>query len=71
MMSVHTHCCSSALSNFWLPGFSFTIFGKGEFSLIADYSVIKLCFKIMCGKTIYHIVIHALKAFCFAGVITL
>ena len=47
------------------------IYGKGIFSLIADYSVIKLCFKILFGETIYHFVMNVLKAFCFRGVLTL
>ena len=60
-VSAHTHYYSSALC----------IYGKGVFSLIADYSVIKLCFKILFGEMIYHIIINILKAFCLGGVITL
>ena len=58
MMSVHTHYCSSALGNFRGLGSVLPYMVKGEFSLIADYSVIKLCFKILFGEMIYHIVIH-------------
>ena len=64
------HSYSSALSNIHGLG-CFVIYGKGVFSLIADYSVIKLCFKIWFGEMIYHIVIHVLKALCFLGVVTL
>ena len=59
MMSLHTHTTVAQL------GLSFAIYGKGVFSLIADYSIIKLCFKILFGEMIYHIVIHVLKVFCF------
>ena len=72
MMSVHAHTLLQQCTRqfLWL-GLSFAIYGKGVFSLIADYSVIKLCFKILFGEMIYHIVINVLKAFCFSGVVTL
>ena len=71
MKSVHTHTTTAVHSAISLLGLSFAIYGKGVFSLIADYSVIKVCFKILCGEMIYHIVINVLKAFCFWGVVTL
>ena len=66
----HTHYYNSTQQFPWL-GLSFAIYGKGVFSLIADYSLIKLCFKILFREMIYHIVINVLKAFCFWGVVTL
>ena len=69
---VSAHTLLQQLSwQFSWHGLSFTIYGKGVFSLIADYLVIKLCFKILFGEMIYHIVIDVLKAFCFWGVVTL
>ena len=51
-VSAHTllHQCTRQFS--WLE-LSFAIYDKGVFSLIAYYSVIKTCFKILFGKRLF------------------
>ena len=63
-MSMHTplQWCTCQFS--WL-GLTLAIYGKAIFSLIANYSVIKMGFKIMIGEMVFHIGIHVLKAFYF------
>ena len=63
MMSVHTHTHTTTPVHLAI----LPCMAKSVFALIAYYSVIKMCFKILFGDMIYHIIINILKAFLFWG----
>ena len=67
MMSVHTHTTTPVHLAIFMAWAQFYHIWQRCISLIAYYSVIKMCFKILFGDMIYHIVINILKAFCFFG----